>query len=222
MTTDLKNMKSENKVEWEFGLQTLFDYDQTFTFLKRNFPMEGFLQESLGKALIPLPPKGFLTLPLHPAPWVSLLPLTGGCKVAHTQISLLGGATETAWSTPKESLIRKQKRKKKQYEISPNYFSTIPRCAWNFFPDLILREHSEPPCHARNTCWREKGKVTTPELPSRLPKRVFPFKFPNQTDNQEGWLQPPTIYLNSYLLISNRLVLFLSKQTTLVNTCNSQ
>lgn len=137
MTTDLKNMKSENKVEWEFGLQTLFDYDQTFTFLKRNFPMEGFLQESLGKALIPLPPKGFLTLPLHPAPWVSLLPLTGGCKVAHTQISLLGGATETAWSTPKESLIRKQKRKKKQYEISPNYFSTIPRCAWNFFPDLI-------------------------------------------------------------------------------------
>lgn len=84
-----------------------------------------------------------------------------------------------------------------------------------------LREHSEPPCHARNTCWREKGKVTTPELPSRLPKRVFPFKFPNQTDNQEGWLQPPTIYLNSYLLISNRLALFLSKQTTLVNTCNS-
>ena len=43
-------MKSENKVEWKFGLQTSFDYDQIFNFLRRNFPTEGFLQESLGKS----------------------------------------------------------------------------------------------------------------------------------------------------------------------------
>lgn len=55
--------------------------------------------------------------------------------MAHTQISLLGGAMETAWSTPKESLIRKQQRKKsnmkspqiifQQFQGVPGTFSQI-------------------------------------------------------------------------------------------------
>ena len=97
--------------------------------------MEGFLQETLGKALISLPPKGCLKLPLHPASWGSLLPLTGGWKVAHTQkVPLLGSATEPAWDTPKESLITKQKRKKKAIWNLPKLFFNNSKVCLELFP----------------------------------------------------------------------------------------
>ena len=132
MTTALRKMKSEDKVEWKFGLQTSFDYDQIFNFLKRNFPTEGFLQESLGNSTYLFVSSRFLgaTAP-------SLLSFSAsfdwGWKVAHTKKPITWCATETAWNTPEEFDKRTEKKKKAIWNL-PN-FSTIPRSVWNFFPD---------------------------------------------------------------------------------------